>query len=105
MGHGELEIGKREHAQGDREVGECIGVRAGQDLQGDAGSGRDFQHESVLDGIMGAMEAAIEVDPEGGCLGRQHHGEQALGYVHGNLEQGHGVPQLHGQVLAGRQDD
>eukprot|EP00972_Heterocapsa_arctica_P076224 11245111-Heterocapsa_arctica.AAC.1 len=104
MDQGEVEVGKREHAQDDRDVCERVGVRAGQALQEYAGSRVVFRHEPELDSITGAMEAAILVDPEGRCLGRQHHGEQALKYVHAHLEQGHGVPQLRGQVLAGHQD-
>eukprot|EP00972_Heterocapsa_arctica_P082330 12132671-Heterocapsa_arctica.AAC.1 len=66
MGQGERYVGRRAHAQDDREVGERIGVRAGHALQGIAGSGVVLRHEPELDSIMGAMESAIGVDPEGG---------------------------------------
>eukprot|EP00972_Heterocapsa_arctica_P006331 929437-Heterocapsa_arctica.AAC.1 len=104
MGQGQLEVGRREHAQDDREAAEWTRVRPGQALQGDAGAGQHLRHASELNGSMGPMEDAIGVDSEGGHLGRQHYGEQAMEHVHGHQEQGHGIPQLHGQVLPGQQD-
>eukprot|EP00972_Heterocapsa_arctica_P028582 4205395-Heterocapsa_arctica.AAC.1 len=53
-------------------------VRPWQDLQSDAGEGRQLDHEAERSGRKGPMDVAIEVIDEAGDQGRQHEGDKGM---------------------------